>query len=119
MEIRDHEVLEEIAHVLKAMGEPTRLHLLQEMMHGERSASDLVDAVGTSQANVSKHLTRLKGAGLVESRREGTQVFFRIAAPFVHEVCDILCRGLEQRLEGERDLRRKLRRVLRSAPGGS
>jgi len=116
MEIRDPQVLEEMAQMLKTMGETTRLRLLQELLPGEKSVGELVALVGTSQANVSKHLGRLRSAGLVRSRREGTQVFFRIGAEFVHEVCDILCRGLEQRLDLDRDLRRKVRHILESAP---
>jgi DNA-binding transcriptional ArsR family regulator len=112
MEIRDPQVLQEMAQMLKTMGETTRLRLLQELLPGEKSVGELVSLVGSSQANVSKHLSRLRGAGLVASRREGSQVFFRIGADFVHEVCNILCRGLEQRLDLDRDLRRKVRQLL-------
>lgn len=114
MEIRDPQVLQEMAQMLKTMGETTRLRLLQELLPGEKSVGELVALVGSSQANISKHLSRLRSAGLVTSRREGSQVFFRIGADFVHEVCNILCRGLEQRLDLDRDLRRKVRHILHS-----
>jgi len=115
MRIQDDQVLREISQILKAMGDPTRLRLLQEMLDGERRAGDLVAAVGTSQANISKHLTRLRGAGLVEARREGANVVYRIAAPFVREVCGTLCRGLEERLSDDGDLRRRVKRILRAS----
>jgi len=115
MRIQDDQVLREISQILKAMGDPTRLRLLQELLEGERRAGELVEAVGTSQANISKHLTRLRGAGLVDARRDGPHIVYRIAAPFVHEVCGILCRGLEERLSGDGDLRRRLKKILRTS----
>jgi DNA-binding transcriptional ArsR family regulator len=108
----DPRVLQEISGILKAMADPTRLRLLQGMMDGERTVSELVEACGTSQANVSKHLAVLRAARIVEGRREGVHVVYRICAPFVQEVCTELCRGLADRLGDDRSLQRKVRRIL-------
>jgi DNA-binding transcriptional ArsR family regulator len=108
----DPRVLQEISGILKAMADPTRLRLLQRMMDGERTVSELVEACGTSQANVSKHLAVLRAARIVEGRREGVNVVYRVCAPFVQEVCTELCRGLAERLGDDRALQRKVRRIL-------
>lgn len=65
----------------------TRLAILLELVGGERRVTDLVQALGGSQGNVSGHLACLKDCGLVLDRPEGRQVFYRIARP---EVLDVL-----------------------------
>ena len=117
MRIQDPQVLEEISMILKAMADPTRMQLLQALLAGEKAVNELVEAVGTSQANVSKHLALLKRARLVAARREGTQMVYRIAAPFVTDVCEVLCRGISDRLSGQSQLRRKVRRLLEQNEG--
>ena len=64
MRIDDPSVLEEVSVSLKAMADPTRLRLLQELMEAERTVSELIELVGTSQGNISKHLAVLKRAHL-------------------------------------------------------
>ena len=65
----------------------TRLAILVELASGEHRVTDLVQALGGSQGNVSGHLSCLKDCGLVLDRPEGRQVFYRIARP---EVLDVL-----------------------------
>ena len=65
------EALELVAARFRAMGEPLRLHILQELEGGERSVSAIAESVESTQPNVSKHLKILQEAGLVKRRQQG------------------------------------------------
>jgi len=77
------------ARFFRALGDPTRvriLHLLLEAPNGESSVGALVAALGAPQARVSTHLGCLRWCGLVQSRRVGKQVYYRIADARVREL---------------------------------
>jgi DNA-binding transcriptional ArsR family regulator len=95
------DLLTRIAEVLKAMADPTRLKILHSLHAGERCVSDILHVVGGSQANVSKHLSVLKRAGLVDCRRDGLNVFYRIIDEGVFTICRNVCDSLEQRVDRE------------------
>ena len=113
MRIDDPQLLTRVSEILKAMADPTRLRILQALMEAPKRVGTLVEEVGTTQANVSKHLCLLKHAGLVAARREGMGVEYRLAAPFVSEVCEVMCRGLVGQLAGGVRLHRNARRLVR------
>lgn len=71
------------AQLFRGMGDPTRLAILTELLAGERRVVDLVEAVGSSQSNVSGHLACLKECGLVIDRPQGRAVHYRLATPGV------------------------------------
>jgi DNA-binding transcriptional ArsR family regulator len=99
--IASDELLSRIAEVLKAMADPTRLKILHSLHHGERCVSDILRIVGGSQANVSKHLSVLKRAGLVDCRRDGLNVYYRIIDEGVFTICRNVCDSLELRIDRE------------------
>ena len=99
--IASEELLNRIAEVLKAMADPTRLKILHTLHNGERCVSDILENVGGSQANVSKHLSVLKRAGLVDCRREGLNVYYRIIDEGVFTICRNVCDSLELRVDRE------------------
>jgi len=74
------------ATLFRGLGDATRLSLLLSLLDGERRVTDLVAAVGTSQANVSGHLACLKECGLINARPEGRQVFYSLAVPELLEL---------------------------------
>ena len=100
--IASDELLLRIADVLKAMADPTRLKILHSLQQGERCVSDILEVVGGSQANVSKHLSVLKRAGLVDCRRSGLNVYYRIVDEGVFTICRNVCDSLEIRVDHER-----------------
>ncbi len=102
--IASDELLHRIAEVLKAMADPTRLKILHCLQTDERCVSDILTVVGGSQANVSKHLSVLKRAGLVDSRRDGLNVFYRIADEGVFSICRNVCDSLELRARGDQEV---------------
>lgn len=87
------EDLKDIALMLKALAEPTRLKIMQSLHEGEMCVGDIVDDVGSSQANISKHLQLLSHYRLIRSRREGTSIYYSLAGSFVSKLCEAICGG--------------------------
>lgn len=93
--------LEMVAERFRVLGDPTRLQLLQAIQNSELSVSELVTIIGTSQANVSKHLGMLLRAGLIQRRKDGLKVYYSPADPAVFKLCDLVCGSLQDRLARE------------------
>ena len=93
------EVLELIAERFRALAEPGRLRILNVLMEGERTVSELAEATGLNQANLSKHLGLLRACGFVERRKEGLYAYYRVADPSVSQLCEIMCGRLEAQAE--------------------
>ena len=67
------------AKVLKALAHPARLKIVDELAeHDEVCVCDLTEVIGTDISTVSRHLTQLKNAGIVESEKQGQMVFYRL-----------------------------------------
>ena len=95
-------MLQKIADRLKAMADPMRMRILHVLQNGERCVTEVLAEVGGSQANVSKHLSVLRRVGLVESRREGVNVYYRIEDPAVFAICSTVCDSLERQVNAEK-----------------
>ena len=93
------DALELVARRFAVLAEPMRLRLIQALLAaGERNVTDLVAATGGTQANISRHLQTLTAAHIVARRKEGLQVFYRIADPSIPKLCDLVCGSLEKSL---------------------
>jgi len=75
--------LEARARVIKALGHPSRLLMVEALGDGELSVWALTDKVGASISTVSKHLSVLKNAGIVADEKRGNQVFYRLRVPCI------------------------------------
>lgn len=71
------------AAVFKALGHPARLQIVERLAGGERCVCELVEAVGSGWSTVSRHLSVLKAAGVLEDEKRGLQVYYRLALPCV------------------------------------
>ena len=69
------------AAILKALAHPTRLWLVEQLQQQERCVCELTDGVNADISTVSKHLSLLRQAGIVSSRRDGKQIFYRLETP--------------------------------------
>ena len=85
------ELMAIVAERFRVLGEPMRIRILDALRSRERTVNDLVAATGTTQANISKHLTLLHRLGFVARRKEGTHVFYRVEDPDVFSLCDLVC----------------------------
>jgi rhodanese-related sulfurtransferase/predicted transcriptional regulator len=79
-------IYEQFARVGKALASPSRLELLDLLSQGERSVDGLAREAQLSVANASQHLQALHAARLINSRREGQRVFYRLAGPSVEKL---------------------------------
>ena len=86
------------ADICKTLADPNRLMLLHLLRDGEKSVGQLVDSLGLPQSNVSRHLAVLRERSLVETRREGTTIFYRMANPKIGEACDLVREVLQSQL---------------------
>lgn len=86
-----NDALELVSLYFRALAEPQRLRLLSELRAGEHSVGQLVEALGATQSNVSKHLEVLHEAGLLERERRGTSTVYRIADEQTLALCDLVC----------------------------
>jgi DNA-binding transcriptional ArsR family regulator len=89
-------LVELVAQRFRVMGEPMRIRLLDTLRDGPATVSELTEALGASQQNVSKHLGILAGAGIVGRDKDGTRVRYSIIDPMVFELCEIVCGGLRE-----------------------
>lgn len=73
----------ECAGIMRALGDETRLGIIESLLVEQKCVSDLVRALGRPQPHVSHHLRILRQAGLVEGIREGQHIFYRVL-PSIH-----------------------------------
>jgi len=84
------EQLEKIAGLFKMLGEPMRLRILQAVCKQARSVGEIVEASGSTQANVSKHLALLTAAGILVRRKDGQRVFYGVKDELAVKLCELV-----------------------------
>lgn len=88
MESWDAERADRAVAVLKAVADPSRYRLLWALSGAELPVSALAETIGAHVAATSQHLAKLRAAGLVTSRRDGTRIFYRAAGPGVRSLLE-------------------------------
>lgn len=78
------------ARVCKAIADPKRLLIINELRDRELSVGDLCDALGLSQSNASQHLAVLRERGIVSARRAGSNVFYSLRSQKIVQAVDLL-----------------------------
>jgi ArsR family transcriptional regulator len=86
------------AEICKVLTDPKRLLLLAALGDGDRTVGELAAAIGATLPNASQHLAVLRAAGLVDARREGATVRYRLAEPAILAACDIVGGIVDRRL---------------------
>jgi ArsR family transcriptional regulator len=90
------------AQIMKALAHPTRLFIVNELAAGERCVCEFTDMVGVDTSTISKHLSLLKNAGIVEVDKRGTSMYYSLKMPCVLNffVCvdEVLQNKLEEQL---------------------
>jgi rhodanese-related sulfurtransferase/DNA-binding MarR family transcriptional regulator len=109
-----------LAESAKALANGRRAELVDVLVQGERSVEELADEIGQTVANTSQHLQRLLRSGLVESRRDGTRIYYSLASPVVATLWQTMRRAAETHVAGLEQLaadylgdRSKLRTITR------
>ncbi|MBP8261285.1 MAG: winged helix-turn-helix transcriptional regulator [Verrucomicrobia bacterium] len=84
------------AQVFKALAHPGRLLMLDELSRGERCVCELAALVGSEMPTVSRHLSQLKSAGIVDDEKRGAQVFYRLVTPCVMDFFQCVASVMEK-----------------------
>lgn len=110
---KDKQMLRKIfvmqCEICKAVAHPLRLEIVEYLSKREMGAGVLLAALETSKANLSKHMTQLIHAGVVDQRRDGRQVYYHLAHPEIHEACCIMRSILYRRLKRGEELASAIR----------
>lgn len=91
-------MIELVAQRFRVLGEPMRIKLLDRLRDGAATVSELQDALGASQQNVSKHLGILHAAGMVSRAKDGNHARYAISDPSVFDLCEQVCGGVRRQL---------------------
>ena len=97
--------LEQVAAYFRTLSEPTRLRILNVLGTGELSVGEIAQRIESSVANTSRHLVHMANTGLVAREGRGNSVYYCIADPSVHALCDLVCGSIVRRYDqalGER-----------------
>ena len=78
------------SEVIKALAHPTRLFIIDFLSQGEKCVCEIVEQVGDDISTISKHLSLMKNAGLIESEKRGLKVFYKTTCPCISSLFDCL-----------------------------
>lgn len=78
------------AEICKTLTNPKRIEILNVLKNEERTVTELVNALGASKANVSQHLAVMRHKGILTTRRDGVNIFYRVANPKVIDACALM-----------------------------
>lgn len=89
-EMPEDNVVQTAAETMRILCDPTRLRLLRALSQGESSVACLAELTGATPTAVSQHLAKLRLAGLVKARREGSYMFYFVVAPWLAELLEAI-----------------------------
>ena len=87
------------ANIFQALAHPTRIAIVEVLRDGELPAGAIIERLGLEQANASQHFSILRAKQIVNSRKEGNQVFYSVRDPLLIEVLDIMRRYFQAHVE--------------------
>jgi len=88
------------AELLKVLGHPARLQVLQILARQETCVCELLPVLGLEQSNLSQHLKLLRKHGIVQARRDGSRVIYQIANPAVLPILAAARQAVQAHLDG-------------------
>ena len=88
--ITDKSLYEMQAEICKTLTNPKRIEILNTLRNEEKTVTELVKALGASKANVSQHLAVMRHKGILSTRREGVNIYYRVSNPKVIEACTLM-----------------------------
>nr|WP_216655376.1 metalloregulator ArsR/SmtB family transcription factor [Thermoleptolyngbya sp. C42_A2020_037] len=103
-----------MADFFKVLSEVSRLQIVCSLKTGAKNVTEIIEETGLGQANVSKHLKMLTQAGVVAREQRGVCVYYRIANPFLFELCDLVCDALTMQVEQQSQQLQQLSQLRQS-----
>jgi ArsR family transcriptional regulator len=96
------------SEVLKALGQPTRLKILELLRNGERCICEIVPAINGEQSNISRHISTMQKSHLITTRKDGVKVMVKVRDPRVFEILDIVGLFLKTQMQEQSRVMRAL-----------
>ncbi|RPI38251.1 MAG: ArsR family transcriptional regulator [Nitrospiraceae bacterium] len=87
------------SEVCKTLASPKRLEILNALKEGEKTVSELVEILGVPKANVSQHLAVMRHKGILDSRREGVNIYYSVSNPKVIKACILMREVLTEQMQ--------------------
>lgn len=94
------------ASICQTLANPKRLEIIDRLRDGEMTVTRLAEALQIGQANLSQHLAIMRQRGIVATRREGLNVFYRLGNPKIVQACDLMRQVLLEYLKSGAELAR-------------
>jgi ArsR family transcriptional regulator len=92
------DIFELHADTCKALASPARLRIIALLGDGEMSVGELAEALGARKAYVSQHLAVMRQKGIVQARREGLNIYYRLTSPKVVQACELMREVLQEQI---------------------
>lgn len=92
------------AEILKALGQPTRMKIIDFLRNGERCVCEIFPAIGEEQSNTSRHLNMLLNSGILIRRKDGIKIYYDVKYPAVFEIIDLASIIMTHEITGQQRL---------------
>lgn len=104
----DKKIFEMHAEICKVFTNPKRLEIISLLRDGEKTVNELTELAGVPQANISQHLTVLRQNNVVTTRRNGANIYYKIANPKILQACDLMREVLLEKLTENEELAKRM-----------
>ena len=101
-----------VAAYFRVLSEPTRLRIMHSICEQEKPVSQIVEELGATQTNISRHLNLMRRGGVLLRRKEGNQAYYRAADAQMVELCRRVCGRIAAQLDEKKPLRGNLLRLM-------
>ncbi len=108
----DKKIFEMHAEICKIFTNPKRLEIINLLKNGKKTVSELEELTGLPQANISQHLTILRQNSVVVTRRDGVNIYYKIANPKILQACNLMREVLLEQLAESQKLAKSARKEL-------
>ena len=92
------------AEILKALGQPTRLKIIEFLRDGERCICEIFPAISEEQSNTSRHLSLMVSSGILSRRKEGVKIFYAVKRPEILTIVDLATTIMTQEITGRHEM---------------
>ncbi len=99
------------ANILKALAHPTRIKILEMLREGEKCVCEMLPFLNLEQPNVSQHLSILRNSGIVEAKKRGPSVFYRLKNEKLAQILALLDQIILEELKENQKILKELRRI--------
>ena len=104
LEKNKQRVFEKQADVINAMAHPVRIAIIDFLKDGEQCVCDIATHIGSERSNVSRHLSVMVNAGILEYRKDGLKVIYKLKCPCILEFFSCISGVLKQRAKDDSDI---------------